>query len=149
MCKHKTKPTILFCSYFIKVHGHRGVGSVSLSFRYIAKCQFKVSNHQNIGRVFGTPNNAKLFDKSSHACFLLAFTREEEAEEENYSTTQPPKESKLGCREIKGNREQMERSQEPNQQEVDVSFRSFFPWNTYKPSSHLLCSYKLTTFSAS
>jgi hypothetical protein len=43
-------------------------------------------------KVFGTPNNAKLFDKSSNACFLLAFTREEEEEEEeeNYSTTQLP-----------------------------------------------------------
>lgn len=51
-------------------------------------------------KVFGTPNNAKLFDKSSHACFLLAFTREEEAEEENYSTTQlpnHPKRANLGA----------------------------------------------------
>jgi hypothetical protein len=53
-------------------------------------------------KVFGTPNNAKLFDKSSHACFLLTFTREEEEEEEeeNYSTTQlpnHPKRANLGA----------------------------------------------------
>jgi hypothetical protein len=49
-------------------------------------------------KVFGTPNNAKLFDKSSHVCILLAFTREEG--EENYSTTQlpnHPKRANLGA----------------------------------------------------
>jgi hypothetical protein len=56
-------------------------------------------------KAFGTPNNAKLFDKSSHACFLLAFTREEEEETTqllNYPTTQR---EQTWVQRDKGNRE--------------------------------------------